>query len=51
MWLEGEHLCRAFVDRHGGAGARAVVSDAGWEAPGLRALANSTDSVSSFLPR
>ena len=46
LWLEGEHLCRAFVDRHGGASARAVMSDAAWELPSLRALANSADSVS-----
>lgn len=50
LWLEGEHLCRAFVDQHGGAGARAMVSDAAWESPGLRALASSTDSVSVVPP-
>jgi TrmH family RNA methyltransferase len=50
LWLEGEHLCRAFFDRHGGAGARAVMSDAAWELPSLRALANSTDSVSIVPP-
>jgi len=50
LWLEGEHLCRAFVDRHGGAGARAVVSEAAWEMPSLRELATAADSVAIVPP-
>lgn len=50
LWLEGEHLCRAFVDRHGGAGARAVVSEAAWEVAGLRGLASRADSVAIVPP-
>ena len=46
VWLEGEHLCRAHVDRQGGEGARAIVSEAGWASPPLRALASRADSVS-----
>jgi len=45
LWLEGEHLGRAFVERHGGTGTRAVVSEAAWDEPGLRALATHADSV------
>ena len=45
VWLEGEHLARAFVERHGGTGTRAVVSEAAWDEPGLRALATHADSV------
>ena len=50
VWLEGEHLCRACVDRRGGAGVRAIVSDIGWESPTLRALASRADSVSIVPP-
>ena len=45
LWLEGEHLGRAFVERHGGTGTRAVVSETAWDEPGLRALATRADSV------
>jgi TrmH family RNA methyltransferase len=43
-WLEGEHLCQAFVQR-GGVAAQAVVSEAGWAHPGLRALAQQAEAV------
>ena len=33
VWLEGEHLCRAYADRHGAEGARAIVSEGGWDLP------------------
>ncbi|MEO6745192.1 MAG: RNA methyltransferase [Caldimonas sp.] len=45
LWLEGEHLGRAFIQRHGGTGTRAVVSEAAWDEPGLRELATHADSV------
>ncbi len=39
VWLEGDHLCRAWLDR-GFAAAQAVVTQQAWEArPDLRALA------------
>ncbi len=37
-WLEGDHLCRAFVQR-GGTAAQAVFTDEAWQQPALRALA------------
>lgn len=37
-WLEGDHLCRAFVQR-GGVAAQAVFTDEAWQQPALRALA------------
>ncbi|MCZ8111263.1 MAG: TrmH family RNA methyltransferase [Betaproteobacteria bacterium] len=36
-WLEGDHLCRAFVQR-GGTAAQAVFTDEAWQQPALRAL-------------
>ena len=39
VWIEGEHLCSAFVQR-GGAVPQAVISETGWQQPALRALAN-----------
>ena len=38
VWLEGEHLCSALRAR-GGVAEQAVISDAGWQNPALRALA------------
>ena len=46
VWLEGEHLCRAYADRHGAEGARAIVSEGGWDSPALRVLASRAVSVS-----
>ncbi len=48
VWVEGEHLCSAFVQR-GGTPAQAVISEAGWQTPALRALAN-TAAVVSVVP-
>ncbi len=44
VWVEGEHLCSAFALR-GGVAAQAVVSDAGWQTPALRALAGTAAAV------
>jgi|SRR5580765_2526748 len=44
VWIEGEHLCAAFVQR-GGAAAQAVITEAGWQVPALRALAGTAASV------
>lgn len=38
VWLEGDHLCAAFVQR-GGRALQAVVTSEGWERPALRELA------------
>ncbi len=38
VWLEGDHLCSAFVQR-GGRAAQAVFTDEAWQQPSLRALA------------
>ena len=38
VWLEGDHLCSAFVQR-GGQALQAVYTDEAWQQPGLRALA------------
>ncbi len=44
VWIEGEHLCAAFVQR-GGVAAQAVITEEGWQAPLLRAIAGTADSV------
>jgi len=44
LWLEGDHLCAAFVQR-GGRALQAVVSTIGWEQPAVRALAGSATAV------
>jgi len=44
VWIEGEHLCSAFVQR-GGVAAQAVITDEGWQTPALRAIAGTAISV------
>jgi TrmH family RNA methyltransferase len=44
LWLEGEHLCDALLQR-GGRPAQAVVADSAWAQPTLRALAQSAPRV------
>jgi len=44
VWIEGEHLCSAFTQR-GGVAAQAVISEAGWQTPALRALAGTAAAV------
>ena len=44
VWIEGEHLCSAFV-RRGGAAPQAVISEEGWQTPALRAIASTAASV------
>ena len=44
LWLDGEHLCQAWLQR-GGRVLQAVVSEAGWASPAVRALAQSADAV------
>ena len=40
VWLEGDHLCRALLER-GRAPARAIVTESGWAQPALESLARS----------
>ncbi|MES3013628.1 MAG: RNA methyltransferase [Pseudomonadota bacterium] len=44
VWIEGEHLCAAFVQR-GGVAAQAVITEEGWQTPLLRAIAATAASV------
>ncbi len=44
VWLEGDHLCAAFVQR-GGRPLQAVVSAEGWQQPALRELAGHAGAV------
>ncbi len=44
VWIEGEHLCSAFVER-GGQPAQAVVTELAWEQQARRELAAQADSV------
>ena len=48
VWIEGEHLCAAFMQR-GGAVPLAVISETGWQQPGLRTLTNAAAAV-AVLP-
>ncbi|MBL0726747.1 RNA methyltransferase [Piscinibacter sp. HJYY11] len=44
LWVEGDHLCDAFLKR-GGRPAQAVITEAAWEQPALRELARAADVV------
>jgi TrmH family RNA methyltransferase len=44
VWLEGEHLCAAYLAR-GGPAVLAVIGESAWAEPALRDLANRADSV------
>ena len=44
VWIEGEHLCGAFVQR-GGRALQCVISEAAWQDPALRRLAASAAAV------
>lgn len=48
--LEGEHLCEAWLARGDAAAAQAVLSEAGWESPALRALACRAGRVAVVAP-
>jgi TrmH family RNA methyltransferase len=48
IWIEGEHLCSAFLQRGGGA-LQAVIGESAWRVPGLRRLANAAAAV-ALLP-
>ncbi|MDP9045975.1 MAG: RNA methyltransferase [Pseudomonadota bacterium] len=44
VWIEGEHLCAALLDR-GGRPLQAVITEQAWQQPGLRALAGRAQAV------
>ncbi len=44
IWLEGEHLCTAFLQR-GGAPAQAVITEAAWQDPRWRDIAGRAAAV------
>jgi TrmH family RNA methyltransferase len=44
VWVEGEHLCSALLQR-GGAASQAVISESAWQRPTLRALTQSAPRV------
>lgn len=44
VWLEGDHLCRALLER-GRTPARAIVTESGWAQPALESLARSAPEV------
>jgi TrmH family RNA methyltransferase len=44
VWIEGEHLCSAFLQR-GGVASHAVITEAAWEQPVLRELASHVAEV------
>lgn len=45
VWIEGDHLCSAYVQRGGPAPLHALVSQAGWDDPRLRQLAGAAACV------
>jgi TrmH family RNA methyltransferase len=44
VWIEGDHLCSAFIQR-GGLAPQAVITEAAWEQPALRELASRAEAV------
>ena len=44
VWIEGEHLCSAFMQR-GGAALQAVITEEAWQLPALRLLASAAPAV------
>jgi TrmH family RNA methyltransferase len=49
LWLAGDHLCSAFVQR-GGVPTQAVISESAWAQVRLRELAQQADSVAVLPP-
>lgn len=49
LWLEGDHLCSALLQR-GGQALQAVYTDEAWQQPALRALATGAQRV-ALLPQ
>ncbi len=49
VWLEGEHLCRAWLQHAPGSGVQALIGESAWVVPALRELASRADAV-ALLP-
>ena len=49
VWVEGDHLCSAFLQR-GGQAPQAVITEVAWEVPALRELASRAHEV-AVIPR
>jgi TrmH family RNA methyltransferase len=49
VWLEGEHLCAAYLQR-GGVPLHALITEAGWQRPALRRLASAAVQVARVSP-
>lgn len=49
VWLEGEHLCHAYVAR-GGVPGQALIAETAWQDPALRALASAARAVAIVPP-
>ncbi|WP_280155661.1 RNA methyltransferase [Piscinibacter sp. XHJ-5] len=49
IWLEGDHLCEAFVQR-GGVVKQAVITEPAWDEPRWRHLASLAESVAVVSP-
>lgn len=49
VWIEGEHLCRAWLERRGGDGVQAVVAATAWSDGAVRQLLGRAESV-AVLP-
>lgn len=45
LWIEGEKLCRAYLQRGSAAGTQALITEAAWSDPDLRLLASRADGV------
>ncbi|MEO7337274.1 MAG: RNA methyltransferase [Caldimonas sp.] len=45
VWLEGEHLCRAWIERHGGQDVQAVIDETSWHAGVLADVAGACSAV------
>ena len=49
VWIEGEHLCRAWLEHAPGTGVQAVIGEGAWDVPALRQLASRAEAV-ALLP-
>ena len=50
VWIEGEHLCEAYLDKASGIGVQALITEAAWEGTALRRLASQAEAV-AVLPQ
>jgi len=45
VWIEGDHLCSAYLQRGGPSPTHALITEAGWEDPVLRRLAEAAQGI------